>query len=236
MLINNFNKLVSSKYDICLIDYFSDTWIRNNMDIFDILKFNNVKYDGKSKFPFGHGIAIKSIIDDINPNSNMLLIAIGTDTRACDLNNIFNAIINYGICNIINISFGFVSIKDSVELKRMRKICNNARNRDIMIVCSKSNDGLNSFPANFSSVLSVGFNLNQKKDIFINKNNCKIKKINLLVPWCDGRKMWVYGNSFYTPIITGIISKYYVNKYDDFFNMKFIHDVSKYFNEIKILK
>ncbi|MDD7383763.1 MAG: hypothetical protein SOZ89_00770 [Peptoniphilaceae bacterium] len=48
--------------------------------------------------------------------------------------------------------------------------------------------------------------------------------------------MWVDGNSFYSSIITGIISRYDINNYSNFFDLGYIADVSKYFKKIKVFK
>lgn len=99
-----------------------------------------------------------------------------------------------------------------------------------------SKDDQVSFPSSFDSVLSVDFNKKQIEDIIIGRDICVFKKLKLLVPWYKDRQMWVDGNSFYSSIITGIISRYDINNYSNFFDLGYIADVSKYFKKIKVFK
>lgn len=149
---------------------------------------------------------------------------------------ILNMIVKFKICRIINISFGFMNLSDIKNLKKMHEICEYANKNKIIIIAAKSNDGQNSFPSSFDSVLSVDFNKNQIEDLIIRREICVFKKLKLLVSWYKDRKMWVDGNSFYSSIITGIISTYDINNYSNFFDLGYINDVSKYFKNIKVLK
>lgn len=232
----NFDKLINKEYDIGIIDFYPNDWIKANYNKYDIINTCNSKKDLYLNFPMGHGIAIKSIVEDINLKSSVLLIAIDIETKIDFINEILNMIVKFKICRIINISFGFMNLSNIKNLKRMQEICEYANKNKIIIIAAKSNDGQNSFPSSFDSVLSVDFNKNQIEDLIIRREICVFKKLKLLVPWYKDRKMWVDGNSFYSSIITGIISTYDINNYSNFFDLGYIDDVSKYFKNIKVLK
>lgn len=89
------------KYNICIIDYFTKDFIKENS-----LNCIGVAPNIMQAEAQGHGQAIVQIIVEVNPKASWCFIAIGKNTSASDILYWLNYIYKKNISNIINMSFG----------------------------------------------------------------------------------------------------------------------------------
>ena len=189
--------------DVCIIDYFTPEFI-NHYYTHQILTISNV-VPIQAK---GHGQAIVQIVRAVNPRVKWGFVNIGANTLVGELIDILNYLVDKNVAKIINISFGYYSISD-LDKRRLESIISLYQQNNIHIICAVDNYNRPSYPAILPGVLSVqgidSVDLNTH-GYAIHKNSISVRKMSLLVKWTQSRKMWVYGNSYYTGIVSGIFS------------------------------
>lgn len=198
------------KYDICIIDYFPKNWLcklNKNTKCLDILKQGKRNIKKMKHFPMGHGIAQYDILLNINPEAKICIVPITPEIKMNQINIILHDLIKLKTSRIINISFGFYKTAKNKNVTEMKKNCLRAAKKGILIVCAKSNDMNLYYPSEFNSVIKVSSSTEVNSDIIINDWKAIVKFTSFYLKWSDDRKLWVNGNSYYTPIISGLLSK-----------------------------
>lgn len=160
----------------------------------------------------GHGTAVASIIYKIVPECEIIPIKIvrngivnGTSILIASLRYIYKNI----TCNLINISAGVVCCEDITGL---REICELLKNKGVIIVSAFDNGGAISYPAAFDCVIGIdGIRTNKRGKKFEKIKNSIVDyqggHIEQRVPWLDGKRETVSGNSFLAPQFTAWIAQ-----------------------------
>lgn len=160
----------------------------------------------------GHGTAVASIIYKIVPECEIVPIKIvrngivnGTSVLIASLKYIYENI----TCDLINISAGVVCCENISELK---EICELLKNKGVIIVAAFDNEGAISYPAAFDCVIGIdGVRTNKRGKKFKHIENSLVNyqggHIEQRIPWLNGTRETVSGNSFLTPQFTGWIAQ-----------------------------
>ena len=163
----------------------------------------------------GHGTACTDIILRIAPDAEIYPIRVFGEKIETSANMLIESIlwaINNNI-KILNISLGTLLPE---ALEPLYIVCEKARRKGIIIVASKSNTDDLSYPAIFENV--IGVERGNFHDIFkfvVEENEgieCKAKGSYTDVCWLKGERIKLSGNSFATPVITGIVALFVENK------------------------
>lgn len=166
--------------------------------------------DGKMKYGKnysdcnGHGTAIAGIIKKAVPDVELYSVKI-LDENLQSYGELLIEAIKWCIKNkmkIINLSLGTRNKKWENKLK---KVCSKAINNGIIIVATNPNDGIESYPAIFSNVISVTTDKIKSKKI-------KVAELN------KGYKFIEITPSLATAKITGLIAKLLLKRSDLNFN------------------
>lgn len=174
---------------------------------------------GKEKFKYeigenysdnlGHGSACIDIIFQIAPNAEVIPIKVFNSTLETGTDILVEAI-NYAVnkeTDIINLSLG---TKLEEALYPLYAVCEKAKNKNIICVASNANSDINSYPAIFENVISVGSSKVKDKFDFIYCEDelceCLADGFPKDVYYTHGQRTALNGNSFAAPIITGLIA------------------------------
>jgi len=174
----------------------------------------------------GHGTAVASIILKKAPKAEIYPIKI-FDKKLVVKTILVRESISWCISNkidIINLSLGAESI-DGKEL--LEKVCQEAIDKNIIIVAAAANDDKICYPAMLDKVLGVtsGKVLGKYKYYFEPKQTIQFiaRGDNQRVSWINRKKIILGGNSYAAPHITAIVAliiqKYVVIKYDELCNI-----------------
>lgn len=160
----------------------------------------------------GHGTVISDIIYQQNPNVELYIFKIVSEQSDIDCEQLC-IVLEYILRNVdvdlINISAGITYID---YYTRMERVCNQLKEKGIILLSAFDNNGAISYPAAIPSVLGVdtidgGL---KKDDIVWVENSC----VNFIMPakfyrtvWNDGTKTIMKGTSFACAELTGKISK-----------------------------
>lgn len=113
-------------------------------------------------------------------------------------------------CDIINISAGIVCCED---IPALREVCMRIIERGTVIVSAFDNGGAISYPAAFDNVIGIDGDIHNR-DInhyeYLSGSNANFcgAKLEQRVPWLDGTKEIVSGNSFIAPHFTAWLLKH----------------------------
>jgi uncharacterized NAD-dependent epimerase/dehydratase family protein len=176
----------------------------------------------------GHGTGVFSIIvkhlEKRLTNVEFHIIKI-FDSRGFTNEDCLLDAINYCIernINIVNLSLG---IETDIPSDRLRKICQKAYEKNMILVSSTSDSSVKTYPAYFSNVFGVVggvMDLSTQYGVIDNKPIEFIGKGNMQrVATLNDKYVFVAGNSYATAHITGIIANLKLsNKVDDFQSIK----------------
>lgn len=162
-----------------------------------------------------HGTEVSKIILKENPNVRIVSIQILHDNNHGMLSELIKAI---DLCvslkvDIINISLG-VSNARSDLLESLQKAIWRAISAGIEIIAADNNSQIGySYPANFKDVIGVKNVIGMKEYVSFDCDNKMVFFSNSLVCVPNiPRYMIKKGNSFLCPLITGVYSKWFVDR------------------------
>jgi len=159
---------------------------------------------------FGHGTACAGIIRGIAPECELYSVQV-LGPRCGGKGIIFAAGLRWAIDNgmqVCNLSLG-TTMKDFFGI--LHELADLAYFKNVMLVAAANNMPIPSFPAVYSSVISVA--CHDLKDPLLYYYNPEppvefgAPGIGLRVPWLGGGWLTVSGNSFAAPHITGIVAR-----------------------------
>lgn len=167
----------------------------------------NIKMNTSALDDTGHGTAVASIIYRLIPTAEIVPIKIvrdGTISGSDVLTHALRYIYENISCDIINISAGIVCCED---IPALREVCMRIIERGTVIVSAFDNGGAISYPAAFDNVIGIDGDIHNR-DInhyeYLSGSNANFcgAKLEQRVPWLDGTKEIVSGNSFIAPHFT----------------------------------
>jgi uncharacterized NAD-dependent epimerase/dehydratase family protein len=155
----------------------------------------------------GHGTAISYIISSKLPDARIFMLKIFGEKERIDSGDLAFAleyIYNNLSCKVINISLG---IRSCANKDAMYAICQKFLSRGTIIVAAFDNAGAISFPAAFDNVIGVDYSMkcvgfNDFEFVTGSIINIRGTLREQLVPWTNGTRKSVQGNSFIAPHIT----------------------------------
>ena len=173
--------------------------------------FKTENYDDES----GHGTAVVDILtsyryaDDVSITMIKIFNELGESSESC-LYYTLEYIYNHLECDLIHISSGITTCADE---KKLEDICQKFAEKNIILVSAFDNLGGISYPAAFSCVIGVDYDLGRGNRF--SYRFLKNSPVNILVSyseqhvqWKDGTKKTVNGNSFIAPHISARILQY----------------------------
>ena len=200
------------------VDY-ENRYLKNYNNLGFSIKFynENLIIDNNFKDDYGHGTAINYIIKNHIQQVEIINIKLFDNDEIIDENLLLKTlqyIYDNIECNILNLSLG---ISVSENYKKFYDICENLKNKNVIIISAFNNDGSMSYPASFDNVIGVSTDIRCK-----NRNEfyyCEDENINILgygniqkLAWVNPSTIILGGNSFACAHITGIIAKEFINK------------------------
>ncbi len=214
-LKNEFGFLTGEKIKIAVIDSGCDKVITTDSRIVKGISFigdeegftfeQNDDYFDK----LGHGTACIDIILQIAPAVEIIPIKVFNSSLETSIEIIVAAInyaIDYGV-DLINLSLG---TKLSEALYPLYVVCEKAKQKNIIIVSANGNLDNNSYPAIFENVISISSTYTESKFDFLYNSGDAVECLADGYPTnalgLNGRRQALGGNSFASPIVTGIVT------------------------------
>lgn len=210
------------------------------VDDLDYINFVESKKDYS-----GHGtLVISSILSEISCPDNIEIYSISiTDSQYSSLELLILSIekmIEYDV-NIINISMSLDATYGSNEeiVIQLEEICNRAREKNIILVCSEYNGRADSLPAAFRSVIGIGkYNngvISNYECLDLDINSITVNSEPKLLVNREG-KLDFFGNStsYSAAIFTGMLAELILGDYVTFIQKRKL-DTSYFFHYIKYL-
>ncbi len=208
---------MKERVDICIIDFFPEEYITKNRK--QCIMFEK-EIREESKVPQGHGIALIEIMKAIVPELKYIFVPVVPQTTFKQINEILFFLIKEDICSIINMSFGFYYYKES-DVFALSRICMQAKAKNILLVCADDENGKIVYPAADRNVICVRNNDKMEEtDIYWKGNIVYLRTISLKVRWTYDRTLWVYGNSYYAAIVSGLLIRKKNNRKWEEFSIK----------------
>ena len=127
---------MSYKYDICIIDYFPENWLKKSkksIKCYDTLKFGEKNRKNIEYFPMGHGIAQCDILLNFNSEAKVCVVPISPKTKINQVNIILSKLIRFKTSKVINISFGFFEEENNKHIMQMKKNCIKAEKKEFFL-------------------------------------------------------------------------------------------------------
>ena len=165
----------------------------------------------KSSFDrVGHGTACAGIIAGLVPAATILDVPVLDSQLSCRPEVLAN-LLEWSVAqnaNVINLSLGITGPVPP----DLRDCCDRAVGEGIILVAAEHNLGLESFPASFPEVIGVtGAPIHVPGGYYYRpgeKIECVARGDQQRLCWLDGRHVFLSGNSFAAPHITGIIARW----------------------------
>jgi subtilisin len=155
---------------------------------------------------FGHGTACASIIRQIAPECELYSVQVlGSDLggKAAVLAEGMRWAIEHRM-HVCNLSLGTTQREFFAQLHHLADL---AYFHNVLLVCAANNLPFPSFPAVYASVISVACHGRTDRDVYLYNPHPPVEfgapGIELEVPWRDGTRITVSGNSFAAPHMTG---------------------------------
>lgn len=160
----------------------------------------------------GHGTAVAAIIHRFVPNVEIFAVKIFSEKQQADETLLCKALercLEDEAIKIINLSLGIAKAYKTKELKRL---CEQAYSKNVIIIASANNAGEECYPAYFDSVIAVtsGY-IKDKFDYgYVGDSgvNFIAKGVTQRIAWKDGGYKITSGTSYATPHFTGIVASY----------------------------
>lgn len=159
----------------------------------------------------GHGTACAGIISSYVKSATLLDFRLFDSTLACRGQDLVEAI---GRCvaasaDVVNLSLGTT---DVAAERALRDACAKAVASGTIIVAAEHNLGLESYPASFPEVIGVtGGRIHQPGGYYYRPGEpieCVARGDEQRLCWVGGKHVFLAGNSFAAPHITGIIARW----------------------------
>ncbi len=213
-LINTkFGHCTGKKVKVCVIDSgwnkeLKDTRIKEGISFIDSSLEFKLNISENYHDNIGHGTSITDLILQIAPDIQIIHAKVFEDKLETSIEILIESI-KWAIdkkVNIINLSLGS---EKKYHIKPLYKICEIAKEKNIIIVASNSNTQKYNYPAIFENSIGVGsyqtdiFNYYYMEDSAI---ECLAKGYNQYAMTKNGKRELLSGNSYATPVITGIIA------------------------------
>lgn len=185
-----------------------DTEIRTDQIIFSKNYFCSAD-ETNNRTSMLHGTEIANVLLSLNPCLDITAIPILNSNikgSASDLVTAIEKCIDQKV-DFINLSLGYSSNNENI-ISMLHEICLEAKRNNILIVAAKANDKNKiAYPAEFSEIISVDSNIEQKSYCSITKNDI-IFNFNVLYMW--GKEIKIReGNSYLVPYLIGILTNLY---------------------------
>jgi uncharacterized NAD-dependent epimerase/dehydratase family protein len=175
------------------------------------LQLEQILFNSGSNQGSGHGTAVAGRIAQSIGFCRIYNGIVLDNALRCDANALADAIrwcIGHEI-RIINISMGTTDVMVAQEL---RKECANAASKGTIVVAAQHNLGLESYPASFPEVIGVtGAAIHEPGGYYYRPGEtieCVARGDEQRLCWLDGKHVFLSGNSFAAPHITGIIANW----------------------------
>lgn len=213
-------KINLNRHKVGIIDGPINKMLINN--VAEIATFGSSDTD--NSFEFSHASAVSLIINDINPANTLFLAQVfpddGVEATPQSVLAALNWLVNEKNVDIINMSLGFYD-RCQGQCNWDKRIERIKKNHEVIIIVSGGNNKRNDKEESITSpgcspeVITVG-GLSEKLDIDSSMN---LKPItgkpeiyaNGYIKFCiNGYELKCGGTSFSAPIITGLVSKYYL--------------------------
>lgn len=158
----------------------------------------------------GHGTACAYLIQQVYPQAILYNIKVFDKKLVTTPRTILNAI-NWCLQNEIDIIHISISINDASYFYDFNKICEKAKEKNVIIVSAADNYGRLSLPAYIDGVFGVGAaNFNNLEEFYFKENESiqfYAKGSQLQIPGNNGGFNIGSGTSFAASLITGLIAK-----------------------------
>ena len=158
----------------------------------------------------GHGTACAGIIRSLAPDCEIYSVRV-LDALATGRGKVFVAGLRWAIENGMDVCNLSLTTPKKDLFGILHELVDRAYFRSIMLVTSANNMPVESFPATFSSVISVASHDVDDPYLFYYNPAPPVEfgahGIDVRVAWVDGRFITSTGNSFATPHIAGIVTK-----------------------------
>lgn len=163
----------------------------------------------------GHGTAVVAIIHRFVPNVEIFGVKIFSEEQQADeslLGKALERCLEDEAIKIINLSLG---IAKGYKTKELKRLCEQAYSKNVIIIASANNAGKECYPAYFDSVIAVtsGY-IKDKFDYgYVGDSgvNFIAKGVTQRIAWKDGGYKITSGTSYATPHFTGIVASYLLN-------------------------
>ena len=159
----------------------------------------------------GHGTACAGIILVKCLAAQIYSVQIFDETLSCESNLLIDAIrwsIDNKMC-VVNISLGTTDVTVHDELRR---VCQEAVEAGLILVAAEHNLGLESYPAVFPEVIGVtGAAIHEPDGYYYRPGagiECVARGDEQRLCWLGGKHVFLAGNSFAAPHITGLIARW----------------------------
>lgn len=158
----------------------------------------------------GHGTACAAIIRRVAPEAEVHSVRVlGRNLRTRGI--VFAAGLAWAVeqgMDVVNLS---LSSRSADHLVRFHELADLAYFRGVAVVCAVNNVLAPSYPSQFASVFSVaahegkdpfGFDYNPNGPVEFGAPGIEVE-----VPWAEGRRLRVTGNSFAAPHLAGLLAR-----------------------------
>ena len=159
---------------------------------------------------FGHGTACAGIIRAIAPDCELHSVRV-LGRALLGRGSVFVAGLRWAIENAMHVCNLSLTTSKKEFFGVLHELVDQAYFRNIMLVTSANNMPVRSFPAVFSSVISVASHDSDEPYLFYYNPEPPVEfgahGVGVRVAWMDGGWITSTGNSFATPHISGIVAK-----------------------------
>lgn len=159
----------------------------------------------------GHACACAGIILGIVPQCSLISVPVFDDRLTCSAGLLESAIkwCSDNRVGLVNLSLGTTS---SSVASSLRAVCVSASECDTILVAAEHNLGLESYPASFPEVIGVrGAAIHQPGGYYYRPGEtieCIARGDEQRLCWLNGKHVFLSGNSFAAPHITGLIARW----------------------------
>jgi subtilisin len=159
---------------------------------------------------FGHGTACAGIIRTLAPNVDLYSVRV-LGARLTGRAYVFARGLEWCIDNGMHVVNMSLSTSNDDWYAGFHELCDMAAFAGIVLVAALNNERRPSYPAEFSSVLSVAAMPGHDRERFARNPSPPAEwgapGIGIEVPWLDGKTIVTTGNSFAAPVITGHVAR-----------------------------
>jgi subtilisin family serine protease len=159
---------------------------------------------------FGHGTACAGVIRSIAPDCELYSVRV-LGRALLGRGVVFVAGLRWALEHDMHVCNLSLTTPKKEYFSVLHEIVDQAYFRNVMLVTAANNMPVRSFPAVFSSVISVASHDSDDPYLFYYNPDPPVEfgahGVNVRVAWLDGGWITSTGNSFATPHITGIVAR-----------------------------